>query len=350
MAKRACLILLLTLTCLSSGGGFLSSVGAGEPPVTVYLFWTTGCHHCAHEKEFLSAMASRDPGIKVMSLNLSDSRENLELFQKVGELLHTNVPGVPFTVIGHYYVVGWQDAATTGRTIETAIREVRSRGVPDVVAGLRTPQPSPVIPPRVAIPETLTLPIIGPVHLKYLSLGLITVIIGALDGFNPCAMWVLIFLINLLLGLEDRKQMWVLGTAFIIASGAVYFLLMTAWLNVLVFLGLIFWVRLAIGGVALFAGGYNLKEYFRGTAGVCKLSHGARRQWTMDRLQGFIATGKFWLALGGIILLAFLVNLVELICSTGFSGGLPANPESDPHALLAVLSLYAALYFHFHAG
>jgi hypothetical protein len=115
---------------------------------------------------------------------------------------------------------------------------------------------------------------------------------------------VLIFLINLLLGMEDGKKMWALGGAFIMASSAVYFLFMTAWLNILVFLGFIFWIRIAIGLIALFAGGYNLREYLTDTAGVCKLSHGNRRQRTMDRLKEIIATRKFGLALGGIVLLA----------------------------------------------
>ena len=77
----------------------------------------------------------------------------------------------------------------------------------------------------------------------------------------------------------------VLGSAFIIASGAVYFLFMTAWLNILIFLGFIFWIRIIIGCVALLAGGYNLKEYWTDTSGACTLSHGARRQRTMDRLK-----------------------------------------------------------------
>ena len=89
-------------------------------------------------------------------------------------------------------------------------------------------------------PKLSTLPVLGQVNLKYLSLGAVTVLIGGLDGFNPCAMWVLIFLITLLLGMEDRRRMWVLGSAFIIASGTVYFLFMTAWLTLLVFLGFIF--------------------------------------------------------------------------------------------------------------
>ncbi len=293
--------------------------------MTIYLFWTTGCPHCLQEKEFLAALTRRDPGLKVVALEVSASRDNLELFQKVGKALQADISGVPFTVIGDQYFIGWQDELTTGRALEAAIREARRRGAPDLVAGLRngpasTP-PTPVPPQRVdkpTVPETLILPLIGQVNLKRLSLGAITILIGALDGFNPCAMWVLIFLINLLLRLDDRRKMWILGSAFIIASGAVYFLFMTAWLNLLIFLGFIFWVRIIIAGVALLAGGYNLKEYWTDAASVCTLSHGPRRQRAMDRLKETVTNQKFWLALGGIVVLAFLVNLVELICSAGF--------------------------------
>jgi len=291
-------------------------------PVTIYLFWTQGCPHCAHEKEFLVRLHRALPDIQIVTFELSGSADNRQLFQQVGALLKADISGVPFTVIGKHYLIGWQDDATTGRSIEAAVEEARRTGAPDIIAPIRA-GPRPMAPPAVApktqaVPETLTVPLVGQINLKYLSLGLVTVIIGALDGFNPCAMWVLIFLINLLLGMEDRKKMWILGSAFIVASGAVYFLFMTAWLNLLVFLGLIFWIRIGIGVVALCAGGYNLKEYLTNTTGVCTLSHGDRRQRTMERLKEIIATRKFWLALGGIILLAFMVNLVELICSAGF--------------------------------
>ena len=187
----------------------------------------------------------------------------------MGERLQADVSGVPFTVVGDRYVVGWADAPSTGRVLEEAIRKVREQQLPDVVAPLRrAPQSQRPAPDPRAIPEKLTLPLWGEIELKYLSLGLLTIIIGALDGFNPCAMWVLIFLINLLLDLQDRKKMWLLGGLFILASAVVYFLFMTAWLNLLVFLGFIFWVRITIGLIALFAGGYNLREYYLDKMGV----------------------------------------------------------------------------------
>jgi glutaredoxin len=319
--SRKLLAWIIIYLCSFLGWGLpAASLAASDHPITVYLFWTEGCPHCTHEKEFLARLHRADPHIKIVALELSGNPENRELFQKVGKFLDADISGVPFTVIGTQYVLGWQDESTTGRAITAAIKDARRQEPPDIVATLRA-APAPPLAPGLenqVIPETLTVPLLGRINLKHLSLGLVTVIIGALDGFNPCAMWVLIFLINLLLGMEDRKKMWLLGGAFIMASGVIYFLLMTAWLNILVFLGFIFWIRIAIGLVALFAGGYNLKEYLTGTAGVCTLSHGARRQRTIDRLKEIIATRKFWLALGGIVLLSFMVNLVELICSAGF--------------------------------
>jgi thiol-disulfide isomerase/thioredoxin len=320
MLKRTCSFFGLAVVLLLLGWSAPPPTHAGDKPVTVYLFWTIGCPHCVHEKEFLDALKRRDQAVKVVALEVSASRENLELFQQVGSILHADISGVPFTVIGNQYLIGWQEESTTGRAIEAAVRQARTRAAPDPVAALLT-APGPALPGRAdqpAVPETLTLPVFGQVNLKYLSLGAITVIIGALDGFNPCAMWVLVFLINLLLGLNDRKKMWVLGGAFIIVSGAVYFLFMTAWLNILIFLGFIFWIRIIIGLVALLAGGYNLKQYWTEVSGTCTLSQGARRQRTMARLRATVTKRKFWLALSGIVLLAFLVNMVELICSAGF--------------------------------
>ena len=292
---------------------------AKDQKVNIYLFWTKGCPHCALEKQYLARLASQDKNLKIITLELTKSREHRELFRKVGETLQADVSGVPFTVVGEQYFIGWLDENTTGAAIEKAVQEARHTKAPDVIARLVPAKSvSPPPPEKPAIPEKLSLPFFGEINIKYLSLGMITLIIGLLDGFNPCAMWVLVFLINLLLGMEDRRKMWILGGTFIFASGLVYFLFMTAWLNFLVFVGFIIWVRIAIGLVALWAGFYNLREYWTNRAGVCKLTSTERRQKRMERLKEIVQGKKFILAMGGLILLAFAVNLVELICSAGF--------------------------------
>ena len=166
------------------------------------------------------------------------------------------------------------------------------------------------------IPETINLPFIGELKTASVSLPILTVIIGALDGFNPCAMWVLLFLISLLLNMKDRKRMWIFGSTFILASAFVYFLFMVAWLNVLTFLGFLRWVRTIIGLVALGSAYYNFKKWWDNRPG-CPATEGEKRRKIFDRLRAITQKREFWLALGGIILLAFAVNLVEVICSAG---------------------------------
>ncbi|RLC29611.1 hypothetical protein DRH13_05465 [Candidatus Woesebacteria bacterium] len=165
--------------------------------------------------------------------------------------------------------------------------------------------------------ESLTLPILGTIQTANLSLPALSVVMGLLDGFNPCAMWTLLFLISLLLGMKDKKRMWILGTTFIVTSAFVYFLFLTAWLNFFLILGFVFWVRIAIGLIAIGVGIYNLRDYHINRDAACKVTGGEKRKKTFDKLKGITHEKKFILALGGIILLAFAVNLVELVCSAG---------------------------------
>ena len=130
-------------------------------------------------------------------------------------------------------------------------------------------------------------------------------------------MWALLFLISLLLGMKDKKRMWILGGTFIAVSGIIYFLFMAAWLNLILFIGLILWARIIIGLVALGGGAYSLKESFYNKEGQCKVTGGERKQKFFSKLRRVTQKKQFWLALGGIIILAATVNLVEMVCSAG---------------------------------
>ncbi len=165
--------------------------------------------------------------------------------------------------------------------------------------------------------ESLTIPILGTIQTANLSLPALSVVIGLIDGFNPCAMWTLLFLISLLLGMKNKKRMWTLGITFIVASAFVYFLFLSAWLNFFLILGFVFWIRITIGLFAIGVGIYNLREYQKNKDGTCKTSDDEKRRKTLDKLKGITHERKFILALGGIILLAFAVNLIELVCSAG---------------------------------
>ncbi|KKQ53504.1 MAG: hypothetical protein US83_C0018G0008 [Candidatus Falkowbacteria bacterium GW2011_GWC2_38_22] len=291
---------------------------AGET-VNVYFFWGKGCPHCEQEKPFLEKMTKKYSRLRVNEYEVWGNKQNRDLMKSFAEKLGANISGVPFTVVGEHYFNGWMNEAHTGGQIEDAIKCTLDKACRDVgkEIGVIDAGEEKETAKELVIPETITVPFIGELNIKNLSLPFLAAVLGGLDGFNPCAMWTLLFLISLLLGMENRKRMWILGTTFIAASASVYFFFMAAWLNLMLFIGMIVWVRIIIGLVALAGGGYNLKEYFTNKDAACKVTNTEKRQKVFARLKDIAHQKSFLLALGGIIILAFAVNLVELICSAG---------------------------------
>ena len=315
--KRIIVSFFLFIILLSLISNFVLAENASDK-VNVYFFWAEGCPHCANEKPFLESLKQKYSNLEVHSLEVTKSKENADLLVRVGRELNVDVSGVPFTVVGKQYFIGWYDEKTTGKSIEEAVQCALKNACPDIVGSLTT-SVTPSLQPKseITAPEKITLPLLGEIETKNISLPIFTVIIGALDGFNPCAMWVLLFLISMLLHMKDRKRMWILGITFLVASAFVYFLFMAAWLNLLLFIGFIFWVRLLIALVALAGGIYNLREYFINKDSGCKVVGEEKRQKVFERVKRITHEQKFWLALVGIVILAASVNLVELICSAG---------------------------------
>ncbi len=293
------------------------SIAAQNDKVNVYFFWANGCPHCAKEKVFLQKLADKYPNLNIIDYEVTTNRENALLLQKVGRELNADVSGVPFTLIGKDYIAGYYNDETTGKEIEEKVSCAIREGCVDVIINLA--QRSDKVSPDSSsvIPENLHVPILGQIPTKNLSLPAFTFLVALLDGFNPCAMWVLLFLISLLLGMHNRLKMFILGFSFIFASALVYFLFLSAWLNIFLFLGFITWIRIAIGFVALGSGGLNIKEYITNKSGGCKVAGDEKRRKIFEKIKRITQNKQFIVALFGIVLLAFAVNLVELVCSAG---------------------------------
>ncbi len=319
-------IFLLFLALLAGGlTADISPAQASSPEI--YFFWAIGCPHCAREEVFLTGLEAKYPALTIHRLEVTQNPDNVKMLIAFGERFQTDVSGVPFTVVGNKYFSGYYNDEVTGSQIEAALVSLIS-SEPQEQAG--TNQPEEVNQPEnidqnnsnqdigdKALPDNLSLPVFGRVELASLSLPAITVVLGFLDGFNPCAMWTLLFLISLLLGMADKKRMWILGSTFIVASALVYFIFMAAWLNLILFLGFITIIRLIIGLVALLGGSFNIRKYIKDRNGGCEVTSDEKRRAVFDKLRNVTQQKKFWLAFLGIIALAFAVNLVELICSAG---------------------------------
>ena len=153
--------------------------------------------------------------------------------------------------------------------------------------------------------------------MKKVSIPIVAIILGFLDGFNPCAMWILLFLISMLFNMKNRKRMWILGFAFLFTSAFVYFLAMLG-LNVVLSFTAINWVRALIGLVALIGGVINVRSYIKTKDDGCHIVDDSKRKKYFTKIKKFTSEQNFILALIGVITLAASVNLVELACSAGF--------------------------------
>jgi len=306
---------------------FLPMVARGESNIVdAYFFRGEGCPHCAKEEAFFkNELTVEYPNLKIHDFEIYNDSHNAFLLEKVAKKLNVRVDGVPFLIIGDKPFVGFSEDLSP-KMIRQRVQECATTACPDSVGaivgnnsatgGQSGANSSSTVSDLSSL--EFSIPLLGVVKASDFSLPALTAVIGLLDGFNPCAMWALIFLLSLLLGINDKKRVWILGSAFILTSAIVYFFFMSAWLNLILFIGFIFWIRVLIGVVAIGGGLYSLRDYFtKKDDNVCEIADGDRQQKFFDRLKKVVQQNNLWLALAGIVVLSASINLIEMVCSAG---------------------------------
>src|SRR3989339_1038546 len=279
------------------------------------LFHLETCPHCRDEIKFIERKLIPKYGNYIdLKMYEVSSVENQKIFAQYQQYYNVRGGGVPVAVIDGEVVYGYGNDDTTGKQIMGIVEsKLTGRGL---IQQQNTDSQA-----CEDGKECINVPVLGRIDATSFSLPILTVVLGFLDGFNPCAMWVLLFLISLLLGMEDRKRMWLLGSIFIITSGLVYFIFMAAWLQLLLFIGMIFAIRLIIGLVGIGVGIKNIRDWWdnrKADGIVCKVSKNTKTQSTFAKIKNIVHRKSLWWSLIGIILLGLSVNLVELACSAGF--------------------------------
>lgn len=323
--KRSLKILFLVI-CLFSFCNVVNAVSE-KNLVNIYLFHSYTCKHCKEEIKLLDELEKEYDNIKVYKYEVNENG-NGELLKNISEIMGSKVTGTPYTIIGNKVFSGYDYENSKGR-FKGAIEYYSKYGYEDKVGEYISSIPLPSYEVKDTDPDVdeyisnyisykVKLPLIGEVKLKNLTLPLITVVIGLADGFNPCAMWVLLFLISMLIGMKDKKRMWILGSTFLLTSALIYLIFMMSWLNLANLLISVVWVRVIIAVVSLVGGFINLRGYIkhRKVSG-CDVVDDKKRNRIITRIKKFTTEKNFWLAILGVIVLAISVNVVELACSAG---------------------------------
>jgi glutaredoxin len=287
----------------------------------LHVFFHPDCPHCHQAIQFLKTQ----PGIDFDLHDVSASA-NEALLRMVAE--QHSIPegalGVPFFVRGSRYLIGFESAETTGRELLALAADETAIVQPDTEA------------------SRIRLPVLGEIDPSRYSLLALTALMGLSDGFNPCAMWVLVYLISMIAGLQDQRKIWWLVGTFVLTSGVLYFLFMTAWLNTFLILGFIRPLTQLIALMAIGFGADHLYELAvtRGVI-VCEVGDTEQRRrtmkWIRDLVMAPVGFGSVVLVIG----LAFTVNAIEFVCSA-------ALPAIYTH-ILALTDLSTSLYYGYIA-
>lgn len=323
------------------------NVRAGDK-IDLYLFHSRTCPHCKEEIKYLDELKEEQKNLNVHLYEITENKDNSKLLKTVQSVMDEESNYVPFTIIGNKVYIGFSN--NTKLKIENTIKayEKESDKYIDVVDGVinntitKDNYKEKIKDKKIKISNNVSVPILGEVNPKNVSLPLIAIIIGLVDGFNPCAMWVLVFLISMLLNMKNKKRMWALGLTFLLTSAFVYLLFMVAWLNIVVSITSIRWIQIVIALVALIGALVNFRSYYkeRKKDSGCVVVDDKKRKKIFTKIKKFTSEKSFILAMLGVITLAISVNLVELACSAGlpllFTQILALNNLSNYESILYI--------------
>jgi glutaredoxin len=168
-----------------------------------------------------------------------------------------------------------------------------------------------------ASPDVIDVPFFGELRPSELGFPLFTFLVGLVDGFNPCAMWILVFLLSVLVNIRERRKILLIAGTFVVVSGIAYFAFMAAWLNLFLLIGIARPIQIILGLMALVIGIVNVKDFFAFKKGISFSIPESSKPGLYKRVREIVSAKYLTVALAGVVALAVIVNMVELLCTAG---------------------------------
>ena len=312
--------LLLPVARAEMPGG--DSLWLAQPPrmpaVDLYFFWSSRCPHCQEARPFIESLPKDYPWIRLHSLEIYDHRENRGEFERMAKTVGIVPQSVPtFMWCGKHYT-GYTNEQITGQMLLSGMTDCYREHYGDPPAGAvkKISQAEPRME-KTPKSEVIELPWLGSLDPASYSLPVLTVVLGGLDAFNPCAFFILLFLLSLLVNTRSRGRMLLVGGLFVAVSGLVYFAFMAAWLNLFQVLGGVQLITLVAGIIAVIIGLINIKDYFWLKQGVSLSMAESNRDRLFGRMRGLLTTDRLPTLLVGTLVLAVAANSYELLCTMG---------------------------------
>jgi len=327
ITKWLCLALLASaLSWTANAFATAASQKTNESPpaqtADIEAFTREGCPHCAKAEIFLATLKREYPELSIVIRDVLKDPAALERLKHIAENQGVTAVRVPAFAVGGELIIGFSDETTTGRLIRASLAQARSdktasssgscNAEQSLTCEANAPSPAPK-------QEVFTVNFFRyQVSLDQVGLPLFTLVIGLLDGFNPCSMWVLILMISLLAPMNNRSRMFAIAGTFVAVQGIAYFSFMAAWLNFFLFIGVSRTSEIIVAAIALLAGVINLKDFWKLGWGVSLSIPASAKPGIYARLRHIVLAENLAGAIAGAVLLAILVQIVEFVCTSGF--------------------------------
>jgi len=315
---------------------WLTRTATGEPRVHLYFFWTRTCPHCRQARPLVEALPADYPWLELHSHDITRDMAGGVQYARMAAALGESANSVPAFLFCGRMMTGFDRPEPTGQQLRQQLEDCRRH----------LAEPTAAEPVAVAAPP-LELPLVGRLDPGALSLPVLTVVLAGLDAFNPCAFFVLLFLLSLLAHQRDRRRMLLVGGIFVATSGLMYFAFMAAWLNVFLLVGMTAALRVGLAVVAMLIGLINVKDFFAFRRGVSLSIPESAKPGLYARARAILKAESLPASLAAVAALAVVVNFVELLCTAGLPAIYTAvltGQDLSPLAHYGYLGLYILAY------
>jgi len=280
----------------------------GVPQLHLYFFWTRQCPHCSAALPFVEQLGTSYPWLRIHSLEITRDPGNAKRYIDMAAQLGGKADSVPAFLFCEFMLTGYESAETTGEWLD----QVLNRCYRQVQRGHMDK------PLATEEKMGIQIPLLGDVDSEKVSLFVFTLVIAGLDAFNPCAFFVLLFLLSLLTRVRSRMRLLLVGGVFVFFSGLIYFVFMAAWLNAFMLMEELQAITVIAGAIAVTMALINIKDYFWFRKGISLSIPESSKPNIYERARRLINAASMPSMLLSTAILAAAANSYELLCTAGF--------------------------------
>jgi len=195
--------------------------------------------------------------------------------------------------------------------------------------------------------DSIDLPFVGEVEPENHSIVLLTGMVAFIDGFNPCSLWVLTFLLGLVVHSGSRKKTAAVGLTFLTVTTIGYGAFIYGLINVFSYVSHLNWIKGLVALVAFIFGIVNVKDFFWFNRGISFTIPGRIKPKIAEKLTKTVRKDSLMFTLLGTAIIAAGIVLVELPCTAGFPliySNILADRGIAGGVAVVLLGLYMLVY------